>query len=241
MLATRPSSSLQSASAVLLTVAALMAFLVLPSDSRTGVSESASGPPFDSGSKWIRVEEGSPLLVPADHAFILTGLGNGLQSAGSQGIFTYLFMDDAIEVTAKANMCCGNSTTIKHVPTGFTAHAGSLIHVEGQAAGNDGRAWGYLVRASAAPDFVIVREGSPFVVPAGKDFRLSGVGSASIFGIGYFSLNGQIEVISGTQGSGIGTSVMDVPIGFEAEAGDTLEVFSNDTVNGRAWGHLVDS
>lgn len=191
--------------------------------------------------EWIVLEEGKAFQVPANATFVLTGLGNGLATAGTFGVFTYLFLDGLLELTARANMCCGNGTTIKHVPAGLVVHAGTRIEVQGSASGLDGRAWGYLTSAATQRETVVVRQGTPFVVPTGKRFRLTGVGAADDQGLGRLLVDGQVEIIGGTQGSGIGTSVMDVPIGFEVDSGHLVEVVSTAGLGlGRAWGHLID-
>jgi hypothetical protein len=97
-------------------------------------------------------------------------------------------------------------------------------------------------------DMIQIKEGMPYVVPAGTVFVLTGLGTAVLndnLGIEcHLKVNGQREVGAGMVvsggNSGSASSVAPVPGGFTAQAGATIEgesvVLSGQ--NGRAWGYL---
>jgi hypothetical protein len=106
-------------------------------------------------------------------------------------------------------------------------------------------------------DMVQIRDGTPYVVPAGRLFVLTGLGTNTNAGYqgGSFatlSLNGQQEVVGqassdgGSYGAiGIGSiaSVSPVPPGFTAPAGSTIAVSGSGGGSagvGRAWGYLAN-
>jgi hypothetical protein len=101
-------------------------------------------------------------------------------------------------------------------------------------------------------DMVQIRQGTPYVVPAGKLFILTGLGNNSTCPYLFtLSVNGQDEIsagVSGTFGSGSAvaelSSVAHVPPGFTAPAGSMLSISGScggGQMNpGRAWGYLAN-
>ena len=92
-------------------------------------------------------------------------------------------------------------------------------------------------------DCVQIHGGTPYVVPAGKLFVLTGVGNPSgLYNTGGMVwINGSPEVGAGSIGSGNGgiatyTSVLAVPLGFTVAAGNTIDV---TPTGARAWGYLA--
>jgi len=101
-----------------------------------------------------------------------------------------------------------------------------------------------LIRVAGIPDprqMLVIREGTPFVVPAGKLLVITGLGGTGsgvvaglrVDGVNQFAASGNLE-------SGNALSIRAVPPGFTVEAGLTVEV-SSGTPFGRAWGYLVDA
>lgn len=100
-------------------------------------------------------------------------------------------------------------------------------------------------------DYVQIREGTPFTVPPGKLFVLTGLGSADALppGTPQFRLrvNGQVEVTTSTSNneSGVSSAVGDarsvVPVapGFTAPEGSVIDVQDGSLGHGRAWGYLA--
>jgi len=110
------------------------------------------------------------------------------------------------------------------------------------------------MRVEAGPhprDMIQINEGTPYVVPPGKYFVLTGLGRIEQAGSAILRVNGQAEVSSfvnfGNNGvywssSQNTTSIVAAPNGFTAHWGSTLEVVTTGTAphDGRAWGYLAD-
>ena len=103
----------------------------------------------------------------------------------------------------------------------------------------------FLVEYGPHPrDYVQVKEGEPYTVPAGRLFVLSGLGSTGTQGGGNLVVDGQTEVhatgSTWSSGGGYGNSasVKLLPRGFTAAGGSVVEVTGT---NSRAWGYLVDA
>lgn len=96
-------------------------------------------------------------------------------------------------------------------------------------------------------DMVQVHEGSTFVVPPGRYFVLTGLGSA-IGGSGetVLRVNGQVEAKTLFYNGGgavfNGCFVSAVPSGLSISWGSTIEVAATGSTpgEGRAWGYLAD-
>lgn len=88
-------------------------------------------------------------------------------------------------------------------------------------------------------DMVQISEGVPYVVPAGKLFVLTGLGSSSYSysPSAVLKVDGHYEV-SATSPTG-DSSVRPVPAGFAVSAGKTIELLVNGQGDGRAWGYLA--
>jgi len=88
-------------------------------------------------------------------------------------------------------------------------------------------------------DMVQVRAPMPFVVPAGKVFVLTGLGSSGAGSVTFY-VDGQPEASYYTNNT-TAVSVQSVALGFTAPAGSTITVAnggSNDIAS-RAWGYLA--
>jgi hypothetical protein len=93
-------------------------------------------------------------------------------------------------------------------------------------------------------DMVQINQGTPYVVPAGKVFVLTGLGGNGIASSTwtFLMVNGKQELLSGAQASNVTTSVTPVPLGFTVHAGSTIDVSptASGATSGRAWGYLAD-
>ena len=92
--------------------------------------------------------------------------------------------------------------------------------------------------------FVQIRVGTPYVVPAGRQFVLTALGAAenpySSTSRVYLNVNGAREVTSTGDWSNDGLSLLAVPNGFTVESGATITLTTDGPPNvpGRAWGYL---
>lgn len=96
-------------------------------------------------------------------------------------------------------------------------------------------------------DMVQIREGSPYVVPPGKYFVLTGLGSIAGGGTdNVLRVNGQIEArtlfYAGSGPIFTGGYLTAVPTGLAIPWGSTVEVTTSGAPlgGGRAWGYLAD-
>lgn len=106
------------------------------------------------------------------------------------------------------------------------------------------------MRVEAGPhprDMMQIREGSPFVVPPGKYFVLTGLGSSAGGGTeNLLRVNGQVEArtlfYTGSGPIFTGSFMSSVPSGLAIPWGSTIEVTTSGatTGGGRAWGYLAD-
>jgi hypothetical protein len=106
---------------------------------------------------------------------------------------------------------------------------------------------GSTVRVEYMPhprDMVQIRGGTPFTVPAGKLFVLTGIGnteggagSSQIIGL---LVNGQREVVTNSNSV---PSVVPIPVGLTATSGSVVELTevngSQELSKTRAWGFLA--
>jgi hypothetical protein len=101
-----------------------------------------------------------------------------------------------------------------------------------------------------AHDYVQVREGTPFVVPAGKLFVVTALGQSTLPSCGtsplrtFLKINGTPEATTWSGicgGGGDLSSVIHVASGLTATAGSTIEVDSDAGGTGlaRAWGYIA--
>jgi hypothetical protein len=98
---------------------------------------------------------------------------------------------------------------------------------------------------------VVIREGTPYIVPTGRIFVLTALGSngdgSSKGESAELTVDGQLELsiirpASTTSGGERNDStVRPVPTGFTVSSGSTIEVDGLLTPLGRAWGYLVDA
>jgi hypothetical protein len=102
-----------------------------------------------------------------------------------------------------------------------------------------------MFRQVAHPrDWVVIKEGVPFLVPPGRILVLTGVGatkfSSCAFG-GTIRIDGS-DAAEGSQYDNNGdASVHGLPVGLSARAGSTVEIDACAAGAGRAWGYLVDA
>jgi hypothetical protein len=97
-------------------------------------------------------------------------------------------------------------------------------------------------------DMVQIREGTLYVVPPGRIFVLTGLGTDVWTGSGVpiavLSVNGQDEVTAGfssnSTGEAEGSTVAHVPSGLTASPGSSLNVYAGGLNHGRAWGYLAE-
>ena len=114
-----------------------------------------------------------------------------------------------------------------------------------------------LVRVEYGPhprDMVQIKEGAPFVVPAGRVFILTALGArGGVNGEAALRADGKDEIFAANMtyastgsmaGVGNATSMKLVPPGFTACAGTTLEAMYGSSLftdDARAWGYLADA
>jgi energy-converting hydrogenase Eha subunit F len=102
-------------------------------------------------------------------------------------------------------------------------------------------------------DYVQVREGTPYTVPAGKILTITATGTIDFYNFSDWAqvkINGTVEnestALATTQMYNtvyFGNSMSATPAGFTAHSGDVVEVFSsatNGSLHARLWGFLSD-
>jgi hypothetical protein len=91
---------------------------------------------------------------------------------------------------------------------------------------------------------VVIKEGTPYVVAAGRRFVLTAIGTPSL-GIGCRLFVDGVQELTGhpTSGTAPTASVVPVAPGFSVAAGSTITVtdagFGGTNGNGRAWGYVA--
>src|SRR5438093_7366472 len=100
-----------------------------------------------------------------------------------------------------------------------------------------------LVRVAGIPDprqMIVIKEGTPFVVPADKLLSITGLGATHDVADVTLRVDGQDEFAGVVRlPYGNETTITEPPPGFTAHAGSTVEVVSGGGVFGCAWGYLV--
>src|SRR5688572_20767542 len=86
---------------------------------------------------------------------------------------------------------------------------------------------------------VVIREGTPYVVPAGKLLVFTGLGT-TLGGIVGLYIDGGLET-SASYGSAGNPSVVAIPPGLTAGAASVVTVGFSSSSTGRAWGFLIDA
>ncbi len=92
-------------------------------------------------------------------------------------------------------------------------------------------------------DFVQIKEGTPYTVPAGKLFVLTALGNTVAEMHTELFVNGVAEAeSSNAQSTGNAVSMKRVPRGFAVAAGSVITLTSlwSAPDDGRAWGYLAD-
>jgi len=102
-----------------------------------------------------------------------------------------------------------------------------------------------LVRVAGIPDprlMLVIRDGTPLVVPAGKLLVITGLGATGFGTSVSLSIDGTLEVTTPLpQGTAYSATVLQLPPGLTAAAGSTVHVTSSQPGGGRAWGYLADA
>ena len=103
---------------------------------------------------------------------------------------------------------------------------------------------GSTVRVQYVPhprDMIQIKEGTPFIVPDGAIFTLTGLGNTQQASTVRLFVDGQVECVANFDGnSGNGSSVKTTAPGFTVRAGSAIGLVSVDaSASGRAWGYLV--
>lgn len=88
-------------------------------------------------------------------------------------------------------------------------------------------------------NMVQIKEGTPYVVPAGRMFVVTALGSS--YGAaqqGWLNVNGQTELLVNLNGNIPSGNIIAVPTGLSIPGGATISVHGTGQL-GRAWGYLA--
>jgi hypothetical protein len=196
----------------------------------------------------VQIYQGTPVTVPPAKFLVVSGIGSPSVPVG------VLTIDGHVEYVVAHNG--SNSPSIKPVPHGIAAAPGSVVEVTGASGG--GRAWGYF--ASAAPsqtgtfpivrvpvdphprDMVRIQAGETYIVPAGKMFVLTALGSFAWSGYAVaLQVDGQVDCTAPGGNDLSQGSVSEMPIGRTIQAGSVIKVIpARQEAPGCAWGYLSD-
>lgn len=99
-------------------------------------------------SDYVQILEGTPYIVPAGKLLSFTALGGNVEPPSPE--WAQLLVDGVPFAGAYMNVlsgASGNGSTMKRLPPGLTADAGSVVTISttGIPGVNDGSAWGHLV------------------------------------------------------------------------------------------------
>lgn len=86
---------------------------------------------------------------------------------------------------------------------------------------------------------VVIKEGTPYVVPAGRRFVLTALGSPAITQGARLFVDNVQEVDAYPSASTATASLVPVPVGFSVAGGATITVVGNFAGTGRAWGYVA--
>ena len=97
-------------------------------------------------------------------------------------------------------------------------------------------------------DMLVIAQGTPYTVPVGKVFVLTGLGTTYSWSGskgGYLLVDGVQEVTCTTSQSssttGTTSSVVAVPTGFTVSENKSISVSGISSTEARAWGFLIDA
>ena len=91
-------------------------------------------------------------------------------------------------------------------------------------------------------DMVVIREEEgPYVVPTGKLFVLTGIGTNDAGHTVSLRVDGAIEAFASESSVRSPLSINAVPVGFTAPAGSSIVPHTGSLQMGRAWGYVVDA
>lgn len=92
-----------------------------------------------------------------------------------------------------------------------------------------------------AQDMIQIKEGQPYPVPAGKVLVITALGTKGGSNTSELDINGVNEVRINTNVNASSFATMfHLPPGLTAKSGDIVEPSTGSSMNGRAWGYLVD-
>lgn len=134
---------------------------------------------------WIQIVEGSPFVVPAGRVFVPTALG---WDEGANPPARARLYFDGVEMAAMTYR--SDRMPMGPVAEGLAAGPGTVVSVEGLQANRVAQVWGFLKLSDAssivyAPtpattDWLVVQEGTPFVVPPGQLLVVTALGSPAV-------------------------------------------------------------
>jgi hypothetical protein len=146
----------------------------------------------------------------------------------------------------------GNAHSMLPVPPGVAVPGGATVSAEQGTVGVLAQVWGFVVPDNGLPvfhapvgapsDWLIVEEGSPYVVPQGKVLAVTAFGSLTNSNASFILVD-NVVVGSLTPNSALdsSTSPSEIPRGLSVSAGSTVE--AADLMVGdlaRVWGVLTD-
>lgn len=203
----------------------------------------------------VQVQEGVPFTVPPGRIFVLTALGTNAEGNSSELVS---LLANAVVVARSSTWLNGSAAplSVASVPRGQAIGAGSVISVvTSSPAPFRGQAWGFLDSAQPsklsrvphtprAADLVQIHQGTPYIVPPGKLFVLTALGSTSggsAWDEHALRVNGQQMLVGVDPGLYAHGPIAEAPEGFTVPTGVTIEVVpaGGAPTDGVAWGYLA--
>lgn len=203
---------------------------------------------------FVQINSGTPYTVPPGKVLVVTALGSKIQGPDAA-----LFINGLKECTTEwSGLWAANSQTPFPIPP-VAAQSGDVVTTTSAfGQGAISHAWGYLAEASAPSanvpkyrvplsphprDMVVLREGTPYTVPAGKLFVLTSLGmTRHVNASSILRINGQADC-KGPSSDEVQSTLTEMPLGRSVPAGSVLEVVSSAAaadLPARAWGYLSD-
>lgn len=246
----------RSLAAIVLAAATLALALTRTNPSSSAEARSGAWPPTTPvahPSEWVVIEQGQPYVVPAGAVFVVTAVGTPQQDFSNA--IASLFANGTLLVSTTTGMfgTAPCSTPALDVP--LAVSGGTTLSVSVSVGIFPGQAWGFLLRpgapqaASFQPpppwEWIVIEEGQPYRVPAGKLFVPTAIHYSWNGAAGAMSLHVDGEPrVTANMSADWDTSVRALPAGLAVPAGSLVEPVDPaglPPLLGKAWGFLVDA